>query len=158
MVSKRLELSQKALFVVPNHITEQTASEFLRLYPTANILVVSKKDFEMKNRKRFCAKITTGDYDAIIMGHSQLEKIPISFERQQRLMEAQIDEITVGIMQLQDEASDRITNKNLERTKKSLEAKQAKLLESKTRDSVVTFEELGVDRLYIDEAHNYKDL
>ena len=157
MESKRLGLCQKSLFVVPNHLTEQWASEFLRLYPSANILVTTKKDFETHNRKKFCARIATGDYDAIIMGHSQFEKIPISRERQERLLYEQIDEITEGIAEVQASGGERFTVKQLERTRKSLEARLEKLQAEGRKDDVVTFEQLGVDRLFVDEAHNYKN-
>ena len=158
MESKRLGLCQKSLFVVPNHLTEQWASEFLRLYPSAKILVTTKKDFETHNRKKFCARIATGDYDAIIMGHSQFEKIPISRERQERLLQEQIDEITEGIAEVKYSGGERFTVKQLERTKKSLEARLEKLQAESRKDDVVTFEQLGVDRLFVDEAHNYKNL
>ena len=158
MESKRLGLCQKSLFVVPNHLTEQWASEFLRLYPSANILVTTKKDFETHNRKKFCARIATGDYDAIIMGHSQFERIPISRERQERLLYEQIDEITEGIAEVQASGGERFTVKQLERTRKSLEARLEKLQAEGRKDDVVTFEQLGVDRLFVDEAHNYKNL
>ena len=158
MEAKRLGLCQKSLFVVPNHLTEQWASEFLRLYPSANILVTTKKDFETHNRKKFCARIATGDYDAIIMGHSQFERIPISRERQERLLYEQIDEITEGIAEVQASGGERFTVKQLERTRKSLEARLEKLQAEERKDDVVTFEQLGVDRLFVDEAHNYKNL
>ena len=158
MEAKRLGLCQKSLFVVPNHLTEQWASEFLRLYPSANILVTTKKDFETHNRKKFCARIATGDYDAIIMGHSQFERIPISRERQERLLYEQIDEITEGIAEVQASGGERFTVKQLERTRKSLEARLEKLQAEGRKDDVVTFEQLGVDRLFVDEAHNYKNL
>ena len=158
MESKRLGLCQKSLFVVPNHLTEQWASEFLRLYPSANILVTSKKDFEPQNRKKFCARIATGDYDAVIMGHSQFERIPISRERQERLLYEQIDEITDGIAEVKLSGGERFTIKELERTRKALEAKLEKLQADSRKDDVVTFEELGVDRLFVDEAHAYKNL
>ena len=157
MEAKRLGLCQKSLFVVPNHLTEQWASEFLRLYPSANILVTTKKDFETHNRKKFCARIATGDYDAIIMGHSQFERIPISRERQERLLYEQIDEITEGIAEVQASGGERFTVKQLERTRKSLEARLEKLQAEGRKDDVVTFEQLGVDRLFVDEAHNYKN-
>ncbi len=157
MESKRLGLSNKALFAVPNHLTEQWAAEFLRLYPSANILVTTKKDFEPANRKKFCARIATGNYDAIIMGHTQLEKIPMSLERQEALLRQQIKEIEDGIKDLGYSRGDRASVKDLERTKKSLMVKLEKLL-SKPHDDVVTFEQLGVDRLFVDEAHNYKNL
>ena len=158
MEAKRLGLCQKSLFVVPNHLTEQWASEFLRLYPSAKILVTTKKDFETHNRKKFCARIATGDYDAVIIGHSQFEKIPISRERQERLLYEQIDEITEGIAEVQASGGERFTVKQLERTRKSLEARLEKLQAESRKDDVVTFEQLGVDRLFVDEAHNYKNL
>jgi N12 class adenine-specific DNA methylase len=158
MESKRLGLCQKALFAVPNHLTEQWSSEFLRLYPSANILVATKKDFETKNRKKFCARIATGDYDAVIMGHSQFERIPVSLERQERHLEEQIAEIEEGIEELKDARAERFTIKQLERIKKQLETRLGKLLDTKRKDDVITFEELGVDRLYVDEAHFYKDI
>ena len=158
MEAKRLGLCQKSLFVVPNHLTEQWASEFLRLYPSAKILVTTKKDFETHNRKKFCARIATGDYDAVIIGHSQFEKIPISRERQERLLQEQIDEITEGIAEVKYSGGERFTVKQLERTKKSLEARLEKLQAEGRKDDVVTFEQLGVDRLFVDEAHNYKNL
>ena len=158
MEAKRLGLCQKSLFVVPNHLTEQWASEFLRLYPSANILVTTRKDFEKHNRKKFCARVATGDYDAIIMGHSQFEKIPISKERQERLLQEQIWEITEGISEVEASGGERFTVKQLERTRKSLEARLEKLQAEDRKDNVVTFEQLGVDRLFVDEAHNYKNL
>ena len=158
MESKRLGLCSKALFAVPNHLTEQWASEFLRLYPSANLLVASKKDFETKNRKKFCARIATGDYDAIIIGHSQFEKIPISQERQERLLQEQIDEIEEGVKELRASHTERFTIKQLERMKRQLETRLQKLTSATRKDDVVTFEQLGVDRLYVDEAHNYKNL
>lgn len=158
MESKRLGLCHKPMFVVPNHLTEQWASEFLRLYPSANILAATKKDFEPKNRKKFCARIATGDYDAIIIGHSQFERIPVSMERQERLLREQIEEVTEGIEELRNSRAERFTIKSMERTKKGLETKLKKLLESGRKDDVVTFEELGVDRLYVDEAHAFKNL
>ena len=157
MESKRLGLCQKALFAVPNHLTEQWAAEFLRLYPSANILVATKKDFETGNRKKFCARIATGDYDAVIIGHSQFERIPVSQERQERLIEEQIDEITDGIAEAKASRAEKFTIKSMERTKRGLEARLKKLQDS-PRDDVVSFEQLGVDRLYVDEAHNYKNL
>jgi N12 class adenine-specific DNA methylase len=156
--SKRLGLCQKNLFAVPNHLTEQWAAEFMRLYPSANILVATKKDFEMRNRKRFCAKIATGDYDAVIIGHTQLEKIPMSRERQERQIREQIWEIEEGIREIKASRGERFTIKQLEKTKRSLELRLIKLLDSKKRDDVVTFEQLGVDRLNIDESHNFKNL
>ena len=158
MESKRLGLCHKSLFVVPNHLTEQWSGEFLRLYPSANILVVTKKDFEPKNRKKFCARIATGEYDAVIIGHSQFEKIPVSMERQQRLLAEQIFEVEEGLRELKSQRAERFTIKSLERTKRGLEAKLKKLQDSSRKDDVVTFEQLGVDRLYVDEAHNYKNL
>ena len=158
MESKRLGLCQKPLFTVPNHLTEQWASEFLRLYPSANILVATKKDFESKSRKKFCARIATGDYDAVIIGHSQFERIPVSQERQERLLQEQIDEITDGLEELKASRAERFTIKSLERTRKGLETKLKKLQDSGRKDDVITFEQLGVDRLYVDEAHNFKNL
>ena len=158
MESKRLGLCRKSLFVVPNHLTEQWASEFLRLYPSANILAATKKDFEPQNRKKFCARIATGDYDAVIIGHSQFEKIPVSYERQERLLREQINDITEGIEELKDSNAERFTIKQLEKTKKSLETRLEKLRATDRKDDVVTFEQLGVDRLFVDEAHNYKNL
>ena len=151
MESKRLGLCQKSLFVVPNHLTEQWASEFLRLYPSAKILVTTKKDFESHNRKKFCSRIATGDYDAVIIGHSQFERIPISQERQERLLQEQIDEITEGIAEVKSNGGERFTIKQLERTRKSLEARLEKLQAEGRKDDVVTFEQLGVDRLFVDE-------
>ena len=158
MEAKRLGLCQKSLFVVPNHLTEQWASEFLRLYPSANILVTTKKDFETHNRKKFCARIATGDYDAIIMGHSQFEKIPVSVERQRYLLEQQRSEVLNGIAELKANHGERFSIKQMERTKKSIDAKLAKLNDQSRKDDVVTFEELGIDRLFVDEAHYYKNL
>ncbi|XCH79243.1 MAG: DEAD/DEAH box helicase family protein [Candidatus Dehalobacter alkaniphilus] len=158
MESKHLGLCNKSLFVVPNHLTEQWAGEFLQLYPSANILVATKKDFETQNRKKFCARIATGDYDAVIIGHSQFEKIPISQERQKRQLEEQISEITSGIQELKEERGERYAIKQLEKTKKTLKLKLDKLNDTSRKDDVVTFEELGVDRLFIDEADFYKNL
>ena len=158
MEGKRLGLCQKSLFAVPNHLTEQWASEFLRLYPSANILVATKKDFETRNRKKFCARIATGDYDAVIIGHSQFERIPVSRERQERLLQEQIWEIEDGISELKASRAERFTIKELERTKKNLKAKLQKLHDAVRKDDVVTFEQLGVDRLYVDEAHSFKNL
>ena len=158
MEAKRLGLCRKSLFVVPNHLTEQWASEFLRLYPSANILVTKQKDFETRNRKKFCARIATGDYDAVIIGHSQFEKIPISQERQEALLEDQIEEITLGISELRSNNAERFSIKQLERAKRSLEVRLEKLQANDKKDDVVTFEELGVDRLFVDEAHSYKNL
>jgi N12 class adenine-specific DNA methylase/uncharacterized coiled-coil protein SlyX len=158
MEGKHLGLCNKSLFVVPNHLTEQWAGEFLQLYPSANILVATKKDFETKNRKKFCARIATGDYDAVIIGHSQFEKIPISAERQKRLLQEQIWEITNGIRELKEERGERYAIKQLEKTKKTLKLKLDKLNDTSRKDDVVTFEELGVDRLFVDEADFYKNL
>ena len=158
MESKRLGLCSKSLFVVPNHLTEQWAAEFLQLYPAANILVATKKDFEMKNRKRFCGRIATGDYDAVIIGHSQFEKIPMSFERQRMILQEQIRDITNGIIDLKANRGDNFSVKQLEKTKKSLTVKLEKLNDQSRKDDVVTFEELGIDRLFIDESHYYKNL
>ena len=158
MESKRLGLCSKSLFVVPNHLTEQWASEFLQLYPSANILVATKKDFETKNRKKFCGRIATGDYDAIIIGHSQFEKIPMSIERQRAILEQQLDEVTEGITELKKNRGDNFSVKQLERTKKSVKQKLDKLNDQSKKDDTVTFEELGVDRLFIDESHYYKNL
>ena len=155
--SKRLGLCNKSLIVVPNHLTEQWATEYLQLYPSANILVATKKDFETKNRKKFCARIATGDYDAVIIGHSQFEKIPLSTDRQKKIIEEQIGEITLGIAQAKFDKGEKFTVKQLEKTKKSLEAKLDKLNDQTRKDDVVTFEELGVDRLFVDEAHNFKN-
>lgn len=157
MESKRLGLCSKSLFVVPNHLTEQWAAEFLQLYPAANILVATKKDFEMKNRKRFCGRIATGDYDAVIIGHSQFEKIPMSFERQRMILQQQIRDITDGIIELKANRGDKFSVKQLEKTKKSLTVKLEKLNDQSRKDDVVTFEELGIDRLFIDESHYYKN-
>ena len=156
--SKRLGLCQKSLFVVPNHLTEQWAAEYLQLYPSANILVATKKDFETKNRKRFCGRIATGDYDAIIIGHSQFEKIPMSVERQRYILEQQMDEVIHGLSELKAQNGERFSIKQLERTKKSIKEKLDKLNDQSRKDDVVTFEELGVDRIFIDEAHYYKNL
>lgn len=158
MESKRLGLCNKSLFVVPNHLTEQWAAEFLQLYPAANILVATKKDFEMKNRKRFCGRIATGDYDAVIIGHSQFEKIPISIERQRTVLEQQLSDIIEGIADIKRNRGDRFSVKQLEKTKKSLQTKLEKLNDQSRKDDVVTFEELGIDRLFIDESHYYKNL
>ncbi len=158
MESKRLGLCHKPMFVVPNHLIEQWASEFLRLYPSANILAVTKKDFEPRNRKKFCARIATGDYDAVIIGHSQFERIPVSKERQERMLQEQIYEIEDGLMELKANNAERFTIKSLEKTKKSLEVKLKKLQDTSRKDDVITFEQLGVDRLYVDEAHAFKNL
>ena len=158
MESKRLGLCQKSLFVVPNHLTEQWGGDFLRLYPGAKVLVATKKDFEPKRRRKFCARIATGDYDAVIIGHSQFEKIPLSPERQKAVIEDQIDEIIEAIQEAKEDDGDRFTIKQMEKSKKNLEAKLKRLTESKKKDNVVTFEELGVDRLFVDEAHAFKNL
>lgn len=158
MESKRLGLCQKSLFVVPNHLTLQWANEFLRLYPSAKLLVASKKDFETANRKKFCARIATGDYDAVIIGHSQFEKIPISAERQERLLREQIDEITNALSELKFQRGDSFTIKQMEKTRKSLQARLDKLLGADRKDDVITFEQLGVDRLFVDESHAFKNL
>ena len=158
MESKRLGLCQESLFVVPNHLTEQWATEFLQLYPAANILVATRKDFETKNRKKFCGRIATGDYDAIIIGHSQFEKIPMSVERQRAILEQQIDEIMMGISEAKREKAENFTIKQMEKTKKGLQAKIDKLNDQSRKDDVVTFEELGVDRIFIDESHYFKNL
>ena len=158
MESKRLGLCQKSLFVVPNHLTEQWATEFLQLYPAANILVATRKDFETKNRKKFCGRIATGDYDAVIIGHSQFEKIPMSVERQRAILKRQIDEIMMGISEAKREKAENFTIKQMEKTKKDLQAKIDKLNDQSRKDDVVTFEELGVDRIFIDESHYFKNL
>ena len=158
MESKRLGLCSKSMFVVPNHLTEQWAAEFLQLYPAANILVATKKDFQTKNRKKFCARIATGQYDAVIIGHSQFEKIPISVERQQEMLRRQIDEITEGIAELKRNRGERFSIKAMEKSKKQLRIKLEKLSDRSRKDDVICFEELGVDRLFIDESHYYKNL
>lgn len=158
MESKRLGLCQKSLFIVPNHLTEQWATEFLQLYPAANVLVATKRDFEMKNRKKFCSRIATGDYDAVIIGHSQFEKIPISIERQQALLRQQLSEIMDGIADLRRSRGDNFSVKQMEKTKKSIQAKLDKLNDQSRKDDVVTFEQLGIDRIFVDEAHFYKNL
>ncbi|WP_278336285.1 DUF3849 domain-containing protein [Enterocloster clostridioformis] len=158
MESRRLGLCQKSLFVVPNHLTEQWASDFLRLYPGANILAATKKDFEPANRKKFCSRIATGDYDAVIIGHSQFEKIPLSTERQIAMVERQIEEIEMAIAATKEEKGERYTIKQMEKTKKSLNARLSRLNDASRKDNVVTFEQLGVDRLFVDESHNYKNL
>ena len=158
MESKRLGLCSKSIFVVPNHLTDQWASEFLRLYPSANILVTTKKDFEPKARKKFCSRIATGDYDAVIIGHSQFEKIPISKERQQRILEEQIADIEAGIEELSWQRDEKFSIKQLEKTKKSLQARLEKLQADEKKDDVITFEQLGVDRMFVDESDNYKNL
>ena len=158
MEAKRLGLCQKSLFVVPNHLTLQWAQEFLHLYPSAKLLVASKKDFETANRKKFCARIATGDYDAVIIGHSQFEKIPLSFERQERIIQEQIDEIQSGIAELKHSSGEKFTIKQMEKSRKQLEAKLEKLRATERKDDVITFEELGVDRLFVDESHSFKNL
>lgn len=158
MESKRLGLCQKSLFVVPNHLTEQWATEFLQLYPAANVLVATKKDFETKNRKRFCGRIATGEYDAVIIGHSQFEKIPVSVERQRAILEQQMDEILLGIREAKSEHAENFTVKQMEKTRKGLQLKIDKLNDQSRKDDVVTFEELGCDRLFIDESHFFKNL
>ena len=156
--SRRLGLCSKSLFVVPNHLTEQWAAEYLQLYPAANLLVATKKDFEARNRRRFCSRIATGDYDAVIIGHSQFEKIPLSVERQQRFLQEQIDELARGMEEVKAQSGERFTVKQMERSRKSLEVKLKKLTDTGKKDDAVTFEELGVDRLFVDEAHLYKNL
>jgi len=158
MEMKRLGLCTKSLIVVPNHITEQWAAEWLQLYPSANILVATKKDFETRNRKKFCARIATGDYDAVIIGHSQFEKIPVSAERQTAILQQQIDEIMFGIEEAKAAKAERYTIKQLERTRKSLETRLERLNDQSRKDDLVTFEELGVDRVFIDESHYFKNL
>ena len=158
MESKRLGLCSKSLFIVPNHLTEQWAAEFLQLYPSANVLVATRKDFETKNRKKFCGRIATGDYDAIIIGHTQFEKIPMSVERQRAILEQQLDEITEGVAELKRNRGDNFSVKQLERTKKSVKLKLDKLNDQSRKDDIVTFEELGVDRIFVDESHYYKNL
>lgn len=155
---KRLGLCNKSLFVVPNHIIEQFASEFMQLYPSANILVTTKKDFAMNNRKRFCSKIATGEYDAIIIGHSQFEKIPMSKERQIKILEQEINEIGLGIDDLRRNDGERFSIKQLENSKKKIEEKLKRLNDQSKKDDIITFEQLGVDRLFVDEAHNFKNL
>lgn len=157
MESKRLGLCRKSLFVVPNHLTEQWASEFLRLYPGANILAATRKDFEPARRKKFCSRIATGNYDAVIIGHTQFEKIPLSFERQAGIIERQIDEITLAIEQAKADNRERYTVKQMEKTKKNLLERLEKLNNTARKDNVVTFEQLGVDRLFVDESHFYKN-
>ena len=158
MEAKRLGLCNKSMFVVPNHIVEQFSSEFLQLYPSANILVTTKKDFETGNRKKFCSRIATGDYDAVIISHSQFEKIPMSAERQIQILQKQIDDIMRSITDLKENHGERFTIKQLMKTQKSLETKLKKLNDTSRKDDVVTFEELGVDRIFVDEAHYYKNL
>ena len=156
--SKRLGLCQKSMFVVPNHLVGQWASEYLRLYPSANILVTTKQDFETANRKKFCGRIATGDYDAVIIGHSQFEKIQMSVERQREQLEKQLTDIEMGIDEVQKSHGEQYTVKQLMRTRKGIEAKLKKLNDTKRKDTVIDFEQLGVDRLFIDESHFYKNL
>ena len=156
--SKRLGLCQKSMFVVPNHLVGQWASEYLRLYPSANILVTTKQDFETANRKKFCGRIATGDYDAVIIGHSQFEKIQMSVERQREQFEKQLADIEMGIDEVQKSHGEQYTVKQLMRTRKGIEAKLKKLNDTKRKDTVIDFEQLGVDRLFIDESHFYKNL
>ncbi len=158
MESKRLGLCNKSLFVVPNHIIEQFASEFLQLYPSANILVTTKKDFATNNRKKFCSKIATGEYDAIIMGHSQLEKIPMSQERQEKILQKQIDDLTLGIQELRKNGGEYYSIKQLEKSRKKIEEKLQRLNDQSKKDDVITFEQLGVDKLFVDESHGFKNL
>ena len=158
MELKRLGLSQKSMFIVPNHLIEQWGSEFLQLYPSANILVARKQDFQKNNRKKFCSRIATGDYDAIIIGHSMFEKIPMSIERQRHQIEMQINDITKGVQDLKASNGERYSIKQLEKMKKSLNKGLEKLNDSTRKDDVVYFEELGVDRIFVDESHNYKNL
>lgn len=158
MESKRLGLCNKSLFVVPNHIIEQFASEFMQLYPSANVLVTTKKDFAMNNRKKFCSKIATGEYDAIIIGHSQFEKIQLSQERQEYFLRQQIEELALGIKDLKNNEGEYYSIKQLEKSKKKIEEKLKKLNDTSKKDTVITFEQLGVDRLFVDEAHNFKNL
>ena len=157
MEAKRLGLCQKSLFVVPNHLTEQWASEFLNLYPNAKLLVARRKDFETANRKKFCARIATGDYDAVIIGHSQFERIPLSFERQERIIQEQIYETLAAINELKVHAGENFSIKQMEKTRKTLETKLEKLRSDERKDDVITFEQLGVDRLFVDESHFYKN-
>lgn len=158
MEAKRLGLCQKSMFVVPNHLTLQWANEFLRLYPSAKLLVASKKDFETARRKKFCARIATGDYDAVIIGHSQFEKIPVSAERKERILTAQIDEIENAIAEMKSQNGERFSTKQMEKARKGLEARLDKLRATERKDDVITFEQLGVDRLFVDEAHAFKNL
>ena len=157
MEAKRLGLCQKSLFVVPNHLTEQWASEFLNLYPNAKLLVAQRKDFETANRKKFCARIATGDYDAVIIGHSQFERIPLSFERQERIIQEQIYETLAAINELKAHAGENFSIKQMEKTRKTLEIKLEKLRSDERKDDVITFEQLGVDRLFVDESHAFKN-
>lgn len=158
MEGKRLGLCRKNLVVVPNHLTEQWGADFLRLYPGAKVLVATKKDFEPQNRKKFCSRIATGDYDAVVIGHSQFEKIPLSPERQKAILREQIDQVIDGIEEAKAQNGERYTIKQLEKSRKSLQAKLEKLNDQSRKDDVVTFEELGVDKLFVDEAHGFKNL
>lgn len=158
MEARRLGLSQKCMFVVPNHLTGQWAADFLRLYPGANILAATKRDFETANRKKFCSRIATGEYDAVIIGHSQFAMIPLSAERQAMAIEQQIDEIQMSIMEAKAENGERYTIKQMEAAKKKLYAKLERLNDAEKKDNVVTFEQLGVDRLFVDESHSFKNL
>ena len=158
MESKRLGLCEKSLFIVPNHIIEQFAGDFLRLYPSANVLVTTKAEFSTNNRKRFCSKIATGEYDAIIIGHSQFEKIPMSKERQEYYLQSEIDDLIKGIEDLKLNNGERYSIKQLESAKKRLEEKLKKLNDQSRKDNVITFEELGVDRIFVDESHSFKNL
>ena len=158
MESKRLGIANKSLMVVPNHLTEQTASEFLKLYPAANVLVAKKSDFETKNRKKFCARIATGDYDAVIIGHSQFEKIPVSVERQSRFIQQQINMVSDAIEEMRDDHESKFTVKKLEKSLKSLEVRLKNIASQEKKDDVIEFEQLGIDRLYVDESHYYKNL
>lgn len=158
MESKRLGLAKKSLVVVPNHLTEQWGADFLRLYPGANVLVATKKDFEPANRKKFCSRIATGDYDAVVIGHSQFEKIPLSPERQKAILQEQIDQVIDGIQEAKAQDGERYTIKQLEKSRKNLETRMKKLNDQSRKDDVITFEELGVDKLFVDEAHGFKNL
>ena len=157
MEAKRLGLCQKSLFVVPNHLTEQWASEFLNLYPNAKLLVARRKDFKTANRKKFCARIATGDYDAVIIGHSKFERIPLSFEQQERIIQEQIYETLAAINELKAHAGENFSIKQMEKARKTLENKLEKLRSDERKDDVITFEQLGVDRLFVDESHFYKN-
>lgn len=158
MELRRIGLCSKPLFVVPNHLTGQWASEWLRLYPAANLLVATKRDFERRNRRRFCARIASGDWDGVIMGHTQFEKIPVSVERQRAFIESQIAELSDGIAEIKAQHGERFSVKQMEITKKRLNVRLAKFADQTDKDDVLTFEELGVDRIFVDEAHYYKNL
>ena len=158
MECKYLGLCSKSIFVVPNHLTQQTAAEFLRLYPAADILVTTKRDFETRKRKKFCARIATGNWDAVIIGHSQFEKIPVSYERQKKIIDGQIDDITLAIAEVKASKGERFTVKQMERMKKDLETKLEKLKADWKKDGVITFEQLGIDMMLVDESDNYKNL